>query len=71
LIATVAGRAAVQLAVALAPPLRNLLGLAALAPADWARVGLGALAPLVVTEAFKRAERAHDQPAPEPRRLSA
>jgi Ca2+-transporting ATPase len=44
----------VQLAAMVAPPLRRLLGITALAPADWLVVAAGALAPAVVHESRRR-----------------
>lgn len=57
---TLAGSAAVQLAVTTVPPLRTLFGLTPLRLGDWARVASGALGPFLFNEALKLKRRASD-----------
>jgi Ca2+-transporting ATPase len=54
----VAASVAAQLAAMVVPPLRRLLGLTALGPADWLLVAGGALAPAAIHEARRRLTRA-------------
>jgi Ca2+-transporting ATPase len=58
----VAASVAAQLAAMVVPPLRGLLGVTALAPADWLVVAGGALAPAAIHEARRRLGRV-DQPS--------
>jgi P-type Ca2+ transporter type 2C len=53
LTATIGGSAALQLAMSLLPPLRSLLGVTPLGAAEWSRVALGSVAPLLINEARK------------------
>ena len=53
----VAASVAAQLAAMLVPPLRGLLGVTPLRPADWLVVAGGALAPAVIHEARRRLGR--------------
>jgi Ca2+-transporting ATPase len=53
----VAASVAAQLAVMVVPPLRRLLGVTALGPADWLLVAGGALAPAAIHEARRRLGR--------------
>jgi Ca2+-transporting ATPase len=51
---SLAGSMALQVAAAYIPPLRALLRLAPIGPADWLAIAAGATAPFLVNEGFKR-----------------
>lgn len=48
------GSLALQVAAAYIPPLRNLLRMAPIGPADWIAIAAGAVAPFLVNEGVKR-----------------
>jgi Ca2+-transporting ATPase len=48
-----AGSGALQIVAAFFPPLRTLLRLAPIGPADWLAIAVGATAPFIVNESFK------------------